>query len=188
MVSGLRAFRDSPLFNPEGYGGWRRDSTRVVDIVAGCFLLIDADLWRRLGGFDPAFFMYAEEADLCLRARRLGARPTITPEATIIHHGHASEPTATDQRVKLFAGRITLTKRHDGPIGAWLGTRLYVVAVVARAYGLDLVGRLTGAKRLRDSAAAWRDLWARRELWIDGWNEAGIAWARTAARPVAKRA
>lgn len=187
MASGLRALKDSPVFNPEGYGGWRRDSTREVDIVAGCFLLIDTDLWRRLGGFDPAFFMYAEEADLCLRAHRLGARPTITPEATIIHHGHASEPKWTDQRVKVFAGRITLMKRHDGPVGAWLGKRLYVAAVLARAFGLGLLGRLPGAKRLRDSAASWRDLWARRELWIDGWNEAGVAWARTASRPAAAK-
>ena len=35
--------------------------------------------------------MYGEDADLCLRAARLGARPMITPEATIIHHGGASE-------------------------------------------------------------------------------------------------
>jgi N-acetylglucosaminyl-diphospho-decaprenol L-rhamnosyltransferase len=183
MASGLRSLEDSPVFNPEGYGGWRRDSTREVDIVAGCFLLIDADLWRRLGGFDRAFFMYAEEADLCLRARRLGARPTITPEATIIHHGHASEPRQTDQRVKLFAGRITLTKRHDGLVGGWLGTRLYIAAVMIRVFGLGLLGRLTGAKRMRDSAAAWKDVWERRALWIDGWNEEGIAWARTASRP-----
>jgi GT2 family glycosyltransferase len=188
MATGLRALKDSPLFNPEGYGGWRRDSMREVDIVAGCFLLIDTDLWRRLRGFDPAFFMYAEEADLCLRAHRLGARPTITPEATIIHHGHASEPKRTDQRVKLFAGRITLMKRHDGPLGAWLGKGLYVAAVLARAIGFGLLGWLPGAKRLRESGAAWRDLWARRELWIDGWNEAGIAWARAAGRAAVKGA
>ncbi|HEY1928466.1 MAG TPA: glycosyltransferase family 2 protein [Caulobacteraceae bacterium] len=183
MATGLRAFEDSPVFNPEGYGGWRRDSTREVDIVAGCFLLIDAALWRQLGGFDPAFFMYAEEADLCLRARQLGARPTITPDATIIHHGHASEPKRTDQRVKVFAGRITLMKRHDGPIGAWLGTRLYLAAVLVRAFGLDLLGRLPGGGRLRATADAWKDMWARREFWVDGWTEAGVAWARTASRP-----
>ncbi|MBV8682964.1 MAG: glycosyltransferase family 2 protein [Caulobacteraceae bacterium] len=185
LASGLRALKDSPIFNPEGYGGWRRDSTREVDIVAGCFLLIDADLWRRLGGFDLAFFMYAEEADLCLRAHKLGARPIIVPEATIIHHGHASEPKQTDMRIKLFAGRITLIKRHDGPLGAWMGTRLYVAAVLVRVLGLGLLGRLTGAKRLREAANAWQDLWARRELWIHGWNDAGVAWARTASRPAA---
>jgi hypothetical protein len=187
MASGLRSFRDSPMFNPEGYGGWLRDSTREVDIVSGCFLLIDAVLWRRLKGFDPAFFMYAEEADLCLRAHRLGARPMVTPDATIIHHGHASEPKFTDQRVKLFAGRITLMKRHSSAFGAWLGKGFYVAAVLARAFGLRPLGWLPGAKRLQESATAWRDLWARRALWIDGWNEAGVAWARTSSRPGAAK-
>ena len=189
LATGLRAaFKNSELFNPEAYGDWRRDTTRVVDIVAGCFLLIDTDLWRRLGGFDPAFFMYAEEADLCLRAKRLGARPTITPTATIIHHGHASEPNRADQRVKVFAGRITLMKRHEGAVAAWLGRRLYMAMVLVRALGLRLLSRLPGGARRRASADDWSEVWARRELWVNGWSQAGVAWARTASQPLAPAA
>jgi hypothetical protein len=33
--------RGSERFNPEGYGGWKRDRVRAVDIVTGCFFLID---------------------------------------------------------------------------------------------------------------------------------------------------
>ena len=62
------AFPNSKLFNAEAYGGWDRSTVREVDIVTGCFLLIETELWRKLGGFDPRFFMYGEEADLCLRA------------------------------------------------------------------------------------------------------------------------
>ena len=58
----------SSIFSPEAYGGWDRDTVRHVDIVTGCFLMIDRDLWKQLGGFDPLFFMYGEEADLCRRA------------------------------------------------------------------------------------------------------------------------
>ena len=32
------------------------------------------DLFRQLGGFDPAYFLYGEDMDLCHRAARLGAR------------------------------------------------------------------------------------------------------------------
>src|SRR4029078_10050453 len=76
-------FRRSTLFNPEGYGGWLRDSERGGDIVTGCLLLIRREFWKDLGGFDPSYVMYGEEADLCLRARAKGARPMITPEAQI---------------------------------------------------------------------------------------------------------
>src|SRR5262249_52669728 len=84
-------FPRSQLFNSECYGRWDRSTVRDVDIVTGCFLLIERDFWQRLGGFDARFFMYGEEADLCLRAAKLGARPAVTPNATIIHYGGASE-------------------------------------------------------------------------------------------------
>jgi hypothetical protein len=77
---GLSFFRSSPVFYSEGYGGWPRNTVRRVDLVTGCFFLIDRDLWERLCGFDPTFFMYGEEADLCLRAATLGAKPTVTPD------------------------------------------------------------------------------------------------------------
>ena len=96
-ASGLTAmFAQSEVFNGEAFGGWARDSERDVDIVSGCFFLIEKELWDELGGFDPLFFMYGEEADLCLRARALSAKPAVTPEATIIHYGaHRSEPDQT---------------------------------------------------------------------------------------------
>ena len=73
-ASGLAGlFRDSPVFNAEAYGGWRRDSPREVDIVTGCLFLIRRETWDRLGGFDPTFVMYGDEADLCRRAQAIGA-------------------------------------------------------------------------------------------------------------------
>ena len=45
----------------EAMPGWMRDNEREVDIVTGCFLLISLEFWKRLGGFDRAFFMYGEE-------------------------------------------------------------------------------------------------------------------------------
>ena len=76
---GLSLLKRSSIFFSEGYGGWDRDTVRRVDIVSGCFLLTDRDLWEELQGFNPLFFMYGEEADYCLRARQLGARPMIYP-------------------------------------------------------------------------------------------------------------
>lgn len=46
--------------------------TRDVAWLAGLFLAMRADTFRRLEGFDEAYFMYCEDVDLCLRARRLG--------------------------------------------------------------------------------------------------------------------
>ena len=94
-------FPQSRLFNAEAYGGWKRDTEREVDIVTGCFFLIEHRFWDTLGGFDPLFFMYGEEADLCLRARPLGARPRITPDARIVHYGGASERVRAEQIIRV---------------------------------------------------------------------------------------
>ncbi len=121
QASGLsRAFRGRAPFDPETYPGWARDDAREVDIVAGCFLLIGRPLWERLGGFDPAFEMYGEEADLCLRARALGAAPWFTPAATIVHHGGGSAASRPRQVAQISAARIGLARRHMAAPGRWL--------------------------------------------------------------------
>ena len=62
-ASGLAlVFKGSAFFNSEFYGAWQRDSERDVDVVMGCFFLIRRDRWEALGGLDPTFVMYGEEA------------------------------------------------------------------------------------------------------------------------------
>jgi GT2 family glycosyltransferase len=157
-------FARSALFNPEAMGGWQRDSVREVDIISGCFLLIDADLWRRLDGFAPEFFMYGEEADLCARAHALGARPTFTPTATIIHHGDGSAAQRSDIRVLLLQSKIALARRSDGARRARLIAWLYLAAVAIRTLAYGMAAHLL--PRHRDAAALWRDTWRRRAEWF----------------------
>ncbi|MEY2806337.1 MAG: glycosyltransferase family 2 protein [Planctomycetia bacterium] len=68
-------------------GPWR--TTRTVDYVAGCALLARADLLRRLGGFDDAYFAYMEDVDLCLRARALG-QSTVCVGSAVAWHAPSS--------------------------------------------------------------------------------------------------
>jgi GT2 family glycosyltransferase len=55
------------------------------DFVTGCALLIRKSLFRKLGGYDPKFFMYCEDLDLCLRARAIGARIGYVSDAQLYH-------------------------------------------------------------------------------------------------------
>ena len=181
LAVGLTRLRGSRLFNPEGYGGWRRDTVRAVDIVTGCFFLIDRALWERCGGFDPLFFMYGEEADLCLRARRFGARPAITPAATIIHHGGASDPDRAEQWVKVLAGRVSLMRRHESAAFVRVGRLLYMLRPLLRIALFGTTGHVTGRPDLHRAAQRWRHVWQERARWINGWNEAAIADARRPA-------
>jgi len=165
-LSGL--FPASPLFNAEAYGRWDRGSVREVDIVTGCFLLIEREFWQRLGGFDAAFFMYGEEADLCLRAARLGARPAVTPEATIIHYGGASEKVRSEMMVRLLTAKAELIRRHFPQWSRHLALGLLVLWPLTRAVGLGLAARALARPRLAEEARTWRTIWNARERWRHG--------------------
>jgi GT2 family glycosyltransferase len=157
-------FRRSTLFNPEGMGGWDRNGIRSVDIVSGCFLLIQYDLWLRLDGFRPEFFMYGEEADLCLRSRRFGARPIVSSAATIIHYGGASETVKADKLVRLLSAKMRLVEFHFPGNSKWLGRWLLSLWPLSRYWAHAMLSSLVGPSSTRKSAV-WREVVRRRNEW-----------------------
>jgi GT2 family glycosyltransferase len=167
-TTGLTAlFPNSPIFHSEAYGGWDRSSERQVDIVTGCFLLITRKFWETLGGFDEQFFMYGEEADLCLRARRLGARPAVTPKATIIHYGGATEQAAVEKNVMLMAAKAELIKRHWPSFKRPVGLLLFSLLPLSRAVAAEILDRIFGGGR----SQVWWQLWRARRRWQSGYSE-----------------
>jgi hypothetical protein len=173
MSTGLaKLFNRSELMNPECYGGWKRDRQREVDVVQGSFLLIERSFWEELGGFDLAFFMFGEEADLAARARARGARPLMTPEATIIHYGGRSTKQFAKRIIYVIGGRMGLIKRHFNPIWRPLGIGMTVFWVWWRAALYGLAGRFSA--RHADQAGEWQSAWKQRHLWINGPPRTGI--------------
>jgi GT2 family glycosyltransferase len=166
-------FPHSGIFNGEAYGGWARDSERQVDIVSGCFLLIPRPIWLALGGFDPVFFMYGEEADLCLRARRIGAKPMITPSATIVHFGGASEATRVGKMIKLLAAKATLIDRHWPRGTVAIGQFLLALWPLSRWLALETMAAFKGCGEMREAARTWRSIWQARSQWRTGYRDPG---------------
>lgn len=161
---------NSPIFCSDAYGGWKRDTSRYVDVVTGCFLLIDRPLWETLGGFDQTFFIYGEEVDLCLRARKVGARPLFTPLATIIHYGGASESSQVEKQIKALKGKITLVSRHfrfGSRLMAW--ALIFVYPLTRKvAYGVSAV--VSKSRHSETTAARWKAVWHRRAEWMNGYS------------------
>lgn len=171
-VTGLTGiFPRSGVFNAEAYGGWPRDSERAVDIVTGCLFLLRRDLWDRLGGFDPDFTMYGEEADLCLRARKTGVRPRLTPDVSIIHYGGASETVRADKMVRLMRAKMELIKRHFSAPTRGLGRALFRLWPLSRWIVLRAGGTLLRRRNLQDRAQTWAEIWSRRKEWQDGFAQ-----------------
>jgi len=60
-------------------------SIKEVTFLSGCALLVRSEVFSSIGMFDEDYFMYGEDADLCLRAKKGGIRLLYAPEAKAFH-------------------------------------------------------------------------------------------------------
>jgi GT2 family glycosyltransferase len=56
-----------------------------TDWLSGASLLIRREVLEKVGLFDETYFLYYEETDLCLQARRAGYRCWYVPESRVVH-------------------------------------------------------------------------------------------------------
>ena len=92
-VSWRRASAFTPGFNLSSHSTLAM-TERDVSFASGCALFFRAPTLRKLGGFDPRFFMYEEDVELCLRAAKMGIRIRYMPQSLILHRGQGSDPGA----------------------------------------------------------------------------------------------
>ena len=58
---------------------------QLVDAVSGALLLLPRALFARIGGFDEAYRLHAEDLDLCRRARAAGATVACANDVQVVH-------------------------------------------------------------------------------------------------------
>lgn len=150
------------LLDPDRLGGWQRDDTREVPALTGGFLLVDRQLWQRLGGFDTRFFLYGEDVDLSRRARAFGARPFMTNLCRYRHVGGASSQYETDRYVLILRGLVELAAHL--PM-SWSARLLLLAGVAIRAFIEPAAG----------SSHRWRIVWQQRKSWRYGWSGLNVS-------------
>ena len=84
-----------------------RSTTRTeVGWAIGACLAAKTSLLRQLGPFDPGDFLFAEDLDLCLRARALAIPTIFDPSVSLVHSGaHTSRGELKQERFDLQARR-----------------------------------------------------------------------------------
>jgi GT2 family glycosyltransferase len=65
-------------------------AARKCDWVTGCYLLLRKNVIDQIGLFDPRFFLYCEEVDLCLRVKNAGWEIHFLPDTKVVHYGGES--------------------------------------------------------------------------------------------------
>lgn len=158
------AFAGSRIFDPESLGSWQRNTVREVPVVTGCLLLVRRDDFLAIGGMDPRYFLYSEDAEFCLRAKGLGYRSVIVPNAIIQHEGGAaSRDNGGSKMCMVMAGKATMLRATWSPAKARAGVRLLRAGAGLRAF----LERLSKRER-----RMWTEVWHRRGEWEAGYPRA----------------
>ena len=105
----------------------------------------------------------------------------ITPEATIVHHGGASETVLAGKFIRLLAAKSSLIDRH-WPLPLRVpGQYLLALWPASRWIALTAWTALTGSEAARQKAEIWHEVWDERIRWRFGYAKAAPIEAEIAA-------
>lgn len=94
---------------------FNHQESRFVDQVMGAYMLMEKEIFDILGGFDTRFFVYYEDADFALRAKKKGYLSYYNSNIEIMHSGRGT--TKKIFHTTLFynlRSRIQFTYKHYG--------------------------------------------------------------------------
>lgn len=101
------------------------DRVSFLPMLSGAFLLARRKVIEEVGGFDPGFPMYFEDADWCRRVRHAGYRIAYVPSAEIVHHFDQSARQISAQAEAWRAQSLShYLRKYYGRSGEWVYQRL----------------------------------------------------------------
>jgi N-acetylglucosaminyl-diphospho-decaprenol L-rhamnosyltransferase len=123
------------------YEPWRSDRPRPVGWAVAACLVARTDLLRRLGPFDPDAFLFYEDMELCLRARREGVPTLVRPQVALRHRGGASvRPALGDGDLLMRARRRREVLAQEGRVPLLLDDIAEAATYATRAAARLLTG------------------------------------------------
>ncbi len=134
-----------------------------VDCVCGAALMVRRDLLDELGGLDEDYFMYFEETDLCVRARRRGMQVHHAPVGEFLHEAGG---TSKSVRLRTYLERrrsaILFHRKHSGVPTAIAARGLLALSSAVRVPPLALLSLMGTSERAKAQLALnWKCL-----LWL----------------------
>lgn len=171
ILSGLSSrFPRSRIFGAPDRTWANPEVSADVDWVPGAFMIMRREALAKVGSFDPRFFLYYEETDLCRRVKAGGFTVSYWPDIVITHIGGESgrqldvlKLSTAVSRVELWRMRSTLLyyRKHHGSQAAavlsieWL---LYTVRYWRNRNSKD-AGRRARAEYARQQAKLMQQAW-----------------------------
>lgn len=119
-------------FNPE--------VEQEVDSVRGSFMLVRRELIDKLGwGFDPRYFIWWEDVDLCREAKKLGFKVVYTPIISCVDYvGQSFKKQKKYWKQKNFTKSMLIYFKKWDPWYKWIWIAIFRPIGVALAFLVDL--------------------------------------------------
>jgi GT2 family glycosyltransferase len=110
------------------------EQTHEVDAVSGAFLMIRRQVVEQIGLLDERFFMYGEELDWCLRAKRAGWAVMYNPDAQIVHYkGESTKYNSRKAAVEFYRAMYLFHRKHFARDYSPVTNSLIYAGIVCRA-------------------------------------------------------
>ncbi|NIN65598.1 MAG: glycosyltransferase [Anaerolineae bacterium] len=142
-----RLFPNSRRFGQYNLTYLDPDEMAEVDSVVGAFLMVRREVVEQVGGLDEQYFMYAEDLDWALRAKKAGWKVYYYPEVTVLHYKRqASEQNRRRAQFEFWrAMYIFYNKHYADDTRSWL--HYLVLAGLALLGGREMVGEIVRSER-----------------------------------------
>ena len=143
------------------HGPWDPSAPRPVDVLQGASLFLRRAALDQVGLFDPDYFMYTEEVDLCFRLQKAGWQLFWVPQSGIIHlGGQSTRQAAQAMFIELYRSKHTFFRKQYGKASAGLYRFVLTLSALARLAAAPLAAFQPepGRSQSRAVAANYRKL------------------------------
>ncbi|HEV7136764.1 MAG TPA: glycosyltransferase family 2 protein [Steroidobacteraceae bacterium] len=129
-----------------------------VDWICGAAMMIRATVLEAIGGVDEGYFLYFEETDLCLRARRAGFPTWYVPQSRVMHvGGQSTGVTERNTAPKRLPAYWFDSRRRYFTKAFGMAHTLAIDLTVLAAYPLGSLKRLALGQREQSVPHYYRD-------------------------------
>lgn len=152
LLSWITGLDDIPYLNnilPSFHKNSANDyqGEKEVGWVSGSVMMINEEVLQKVGLFDDKLFMYGEDVEYCLRAKKAGFKIGWTDQAEIIHlGGGSSKDPAFRQWSGEFKGLIYIYQKNFGLFWALILKVVFYFFILVRMISFSLIGRVEVSK------------------------------------------
>jgi len=113
-IAGLsHLFPKSKLFATYNLTYLNENETYEVDAISGSFMMLRREVYEKVGGFDPDFFMYGEDLDFCYRTKMSGFKVYYFHDTEIIHYkGESTKRSSMDETKVFYQAMHLFVQKH----------------------------------------------------------------------------